>query len=59
MKNLMLACSLIGLLASPVFSQYEVGDPVADFTLQDSQGNPVSLSDFPDRIMFLVFWEPG
>lgn len=59
MKNLMLAVVLICLLAPPLFSQYQVGDPVNDFTLLDSQGNSVSLSDYPDRIMFLTFWETG
>lgn len=60
MKALIPLLALICLLAAPVFSQepYAIGDTVADFTLLDSQGNPVSLSDFSNRILFLVFWDP-
>jgi hypothetical protein len=33
------------LAAAPAEAAYEVGDPVADFTLNDADGVPVSLSD--------------
>lgn len=35
---------------------YEVGDPVADFTLNDASGTPVSLSDYEGMVVWLVFW---
>jgi hypothetical protein len=52
---------LLILLAAPVWAQhaYAVGDTVDDFTLPDQNGVNVSLSDYPGRIMFLVFWQPG
>lgn len=58
MKTLVWTLALILLFAAPVLCQpYQVGDPVANFTLPDSHSNPVSLSDYPDMIKFLVFWE--
>lgn len=59
MKGLISALALICLLVTPVLSQYRVGDPVADFTLPNSQGVNVSMSDYPDRIMFMLFWQSG
>lgn len=56
MKTLISAIALISLLATPVLSQYRVGDPVDDFSLPNSQGVNMSMADYPDRIMFLVFW---
>jgi peroxiredoxin len=35
---------------------YVVGDHVADFTLNDAFGNPVSLYDFEGMVVWLVFW---
>ena len=34
----------------------EVGTKAPDFTLQDQQGNPVSLSDFQGRKVVLYFY---
>jgi len=45
---------LIGVLQSQ--ARYQVGDLVADFTLPDSQGNPVSLYDYSDEIVVIYFW---
>ncbi len=60
MKTLIWVLAVIALFAPPLAAQpYHVGDPVGDFTLLDSDGNPVSLSDYPDQIVFLVFWESG
>jgi hypothetical protein len=58
MKAMLLTLALICMLAIPVFSQptYNVGDPVEDFTLLNAQSQPVSMSDYPDRIICLVFW---
>jgi cytochrome oxidase Cu insertion factor (SCO1/SenC/PrrC family) len=35
---------------------YVVGDPIADFTLNDAYGTPVSLSDFENTVILLNFW---
>ena len=42
--------------AAPAEAAYEVGDPVADFTLNDADGTPVSLSDYAGMVVWLVFW---
>jgi peroxiredoxin len=35
---------------------YIVGDTVADFTLNDAYGTPVSLYDSDGLVIWLVFW---
>ena len=35
---------------------YNVGDPIADFTLNDAYGTPVSLYDHEGLVIWLVFW---
>jgi hypothetical protein len=61
MKTVFFACLVMCLLVVPAFAQpqYEVGDQVNDFTLLDSGGNPVSLSNYPGRIIFMIFWQSG
>ena len=61
MKNLLLALLFLLILSAPVWAQqgYAVGDTVEDFTLPNQNGVNVSLSDYADRIVFLVFWQPG
>jgi peroxiredoxin len=44
------------MAAAPSEAQYQVGDPVADFTLNDADGNPVSLYDYDGNVIWLVFW---
>jgi peroxiredoxin len=44
------------LAAAPAEAAYVVGDPVADFTLNDADGMPVSLSDYAGMVVWLVFW---
>ena len=60
MKNAVLAvCGLMltVVAAAPALAQYQVGDPVADFTLNDAYGTPVSLYDFDrDWVIWLTFW---
>lgn len=34
----------------------QLGKRAPDFTLEDLQGNPVSLSDFKGRVVFINFW---
>ena len=48
--------------AATAFGQYEIGDAVQDFTLEDLEGNQVSLYDFLGDIIVLNFfatWCPG
>ncbi len=61
MKKWLLALLLSIILGAPLWAQepYAVGDTVDDFTLRNQVGTNVSLSDFSDRIKFLVFWTPG
>jgi cytochrome oxidase Cu insertion factor (SCO1/SenC/PrrC family) len=40
-------------------ASYQVGDPIADFTLNDAYGTPVSLSDFQGTVILLNFWRTG
>ncbi len=58
MKALILLTIIMFLLVMPALSQptYNVGDPVADFTLFNSDNEEVSLSDYSDQIICLVFW---
>lgn len=35
---------------------YIVGDPIADFTLNDAYGTPVSLYEFENTVILLNFW---
>jgi len=50
----MLVLSSCGLEAAP-----EIGHPAPDFTLNDLDGNEVSLSDFRGKVVFLNFWAIG
>ena len=35
---------------------YIIGDHIADFTLNDAYGTPVSLYDSDGMVIWLVFW---
>ena len=35
---------------------YIVGDPIADFTLYDAYGTPISLSDYENMVVWLDVW---
>jgi cytochrome oxidase Cu insertion factor (SCO1/SenC/PrrC family) len=52
--GLMLAVAATATAAVP----YVVGDHVADFTLNDAYGTPVSLYDHQDKVIWLTFWTP-
>ena len=54
-------CGLMAavLAAAPAQAQYQVGDTVADFTLNDSTGTPVSLFDYTNRVVWLDLWRFG
>jgi hypothetical protein len=51
-------CALMLTLVAVAESEaaYQVGDLIADFTLNDAYGTPVSLSDFADTVILLNFW---
>jgi cytochrome oxidase Cu insertion factor (SCO1/SenC/PrrC family) len=56
--------ALCGLMAAllavaPAQAQYQVGDTVADFTLNDHTGTAVSLSDYAGKVVMLNFWRFG
>ena len=37
---------------------YIIGDHIADFTLNDAYGTPVSLYDFQTMAILVTFWTP-
>jgi hypothetical protein len=56
-KILLLICGAL-LFYGIASAEYQIGDPVADFTLPDTARNPVSLYDYSDQIVMIFFWEP-
>ena len=58
MKKL-LGILILGLALVPaaVLAEYMVGEHVENFTLPDTSGNMVSLYDYSDRIVCMVFWD--
>ena len=49
--------ALLGAVS--ITAAYSVGDTVADFTLPDADGHPVSLSDFAGSVVMINFWTSG
>ena len=45
--------------ALPSWAVYQVGDTVSNFTLQNWNGQWISLFDYSDRIVILDFWYYG
>jgi hypothetical protein len=37
----------------------QVGDSAADFTLDDAEGKRLSLAEYEDKIIWLMFWRIG
>jgi len=58
---LIASCGLmLAMLAvAPAQAQYQVGDTVADFTLNDAYGTPVSLFDYQGQVVLMNFWRFG
>lgn len=59
MKSIVLALCVVMLTLVPMADAavpYVVGDTVADFTLNDAYGAPVSLSDFEGTVIWVEFW---
>lgn len=50
---------MVFVMAHAVIAVYQVGDTAADFTLFDSDGNPVSLYDYKGTIVLINFWQFG
>lgn len=58
MRRSVMAALILGFLScGSVWAAYQVGDTVADFTLNDSYGNPVSLYDFEGMAVLMNFWQ--
>ena len=57
MKRIALAaCALMLTVAAAAEAAYIVGDTIADFTLNDAYGTPVSLYDYQNTVILLNFW---
>ena len=59
MKRVALAvCALLLTVVATADAEipYVVGDTIADFTLNDAYGTPVSLYDSDGMVIWLVFW---
>jgi cytochrome oxidase Cu insertion factor (SCO1/SenC/PrrC family) len=59
MKPVALAlCVLVLTVMAPADAEaaYIVGDHIADFTLNDAYGTPVSLYDSEDMVILVNFW---
>jgi cytochrome oxidase Cu insertion factor (SCO1/SenC/PrrC family) len=53
---ILLGLALLLLGSETTFGQqYQVGDTVSDFTLNDPDSNAISLSDFPGKAVVLGF----
>ena len=50
------ALMLTVVATADVEAAYIVGDSIADFTLNDAYGTPVSLYDSEGLVIWLVFW---
>ena len=55
-RFIFLAVLLLIFCFGTAFGRYQVGETVENFTLPDSAGNLVSLSDYSDRIVAIYFW---
>ena len=51
---------MFGMFGSlPLWAEYQVGEHVSDFTLQNWNGQWISLYDYSDRIVIIDFWFNG
>lgn len=58
MKTLTLLCCFLLITVGAVAADLNVGDPAPDFTLQASDGNSYSLSDFRGKQAVVIAWFP-
>ncbi len=54
--QLIILLSAIFLFCGGTVSAKEVSGPAPNFTLPDSQGNPVNLEDFRGEVVMINFW---
>ena len=55
MLRISFVLSVLLALAGPAAAQLPVGADAPDFTLQDTQGVPYTLSDYADQVVVLFF----
>ncbi|MFQ6104829.1 MAG: redoxin domain-containing protein [Candidatus Glassbacteria bacterium] len=57
-KVMLISVALLLSLAviQPAQARLSIGDPAPDFTLNDVDGNPHSLSDFTGYVVMLNWW---
>lgn len=55
-KTMIIAGLALLLSAGLTSAAYQVGDHIDDFTLNDSDGNPVNLYDYEGKVIFINFW---
>jgi cytochrome oxidase Cu insertion factor (SCO1/SenC/PrrC family) len=55
MLRIAFVLSVLLALAAPAAAQLPVGADAPDFTLQDTQGVPYTLSDYTDQVVVLFF----
>jgi cytochrome oxidase Cu insertion factor (SCO1/SenC/PrrC family) len=51
-----LGCIFLLILSNSMYAQYSVGQTVTDFTLNDVDGNAVSLYDYQGEVVLLNFF---
>lgn len=54
-------CGFMGGVLTPLFRNPSqlIGQPAPDFTLNDLEGDDMSLSDFRGQVVLLNFWSIG
>jgi cytochrome oxidase Cu insertion factor (SCO1/SenC/PrrC family) len=55
MLRIVFVFAVLLTLAPPAAAQLPVGADAPDFTLQDTQGVPHTLSDYTDQVVVLFF----
>ncbi len=55
-KTVIITAMAMLLGAGLASAAYQVGDHIDDFTLNDSDGNPVNLYDYAGKVIFINFW---
>ena len=52
------SCLCLDVISLLSMQPLETGTTAPEFTLPDSDGEQVSLSDFEDQVVLLNFWSP-
>ena len=56
-KAVLIAVGLIALLPAVLMAYPAIGDPAPDFTVPDTAGTMVSLSDFHGKVVQCLWWQ--